>query len=209
MNQPTGWALVAQERRSFADMIEGLDEHRGEATLSGHWTVHEVAAHLLTFTNMSFPKFMLNMIKNRFNYDVMADKVAKAFAAEKSLAQIAADLRSNAAKEAALPGFPAELTLADVTVHRQDIRRPLGLGTDLAPTVAETVLTFLTTHKQAKNLFDVTRLEGVRLVASDLDWASGSGAEVNGTGEAIIMALAGRPVADDLTGEGVAKLVSS
>jgi len=206
MNAPTGWDLVAQQRTTFADMIEGLDEQAGHASLSGHWTVHEVAAHLLTFTNMSFPSFMVNLIKNKFDYDTAADKIAKRFAAEKSLSDIAADLRSNAGKKSAMPGFPAEMTLSDVTIHRQDIRRPLGLGRDLDPGVIEAVLGFMTTHKQAKNLFDVSRLEGLRLAATDSDWTYGSGPVVEGTGEAIMMALAGRPVADDLTGDGVAKL---
>ncbi len=207
MTNPTGWDLVAQQRRTFADMIEGLEEHKDHATLSGHWTVHQVAGHLLTFTNMSFPSFMGNLIKNRFDYDTMADKVATRFASEKSLAEIAADLRTNAAKESAMPGFPAELTLSDVTIHRQDIRRPLGLGTDLDEGVAEAVLGFMTTHKQAKNLFDPARLNGLQLTATDRDWSFGSGDVVEGPAEAIILALTGRPVAADLTGPGVATLL--
>ena len=206
MTEPTGWALVAQERNSFADMIDGLAGHENDATLCGHWTVHEVAAHLLTFTNLSFPQFMFNMLKNRFNYDAMADRVAKRFAAEKSLAEIAVDLRANAAKEAAISSFPAELTLSDVTIHRQDIRRPLGLGNDFAPGVIPTVLEFLTTHKQAKNIFDPARLDGLQLRATDLDWTFGEGEVVEGTAEALVLALAGRPVGAELTGDGATRL---
>ncbi len=207
MTNPTGWDLVAQQRSSFADMIEGLDEYKNHETLCGKWTVHQVAAHLLTFTNLSFPSFMFNLAKNRFDYDTMADKVASNFAVEKSLGQIAADLRTNAAKESAMPGFPAELTLSDVTIHRQDIRRPLGLGTDLDEGVAETVLEFMTTHKQAKNIFDPARLTGVQLKATDRDWTFGSGAAVEGPAEAIILALAGRRVEADLSGDGVVALL--
>ena len=47
----------------------------------------------------------------------------------------------------------------------------------------------------------------VELVAADRDWRFGSGAMVEGPAEAIIMALAGRPVASDLEGEGVAILL--
>ena len=36
------------------------------------------------------------------------------------------------------------------------------------------------------------RIRGLRLVATDLDWAMGKGAEVTGTGEALLMAMAGR-----------------
>lgn len=207
MSHPTGWDLVAQQRKTFADMIDGLEEQRDQPTLAGHWTVHQVAAHLLTFTNLSFPKFMANLFKNRFDYDTMADKVATGFAAEKSMAEIAADLRANAAKESAMPGFPPEMTLSDVTVHRQDIRRPLGLGVDLDEGVAPAVLGFLTTHKQAKAITGDTKLDGLRLVATDLDWTYGSGATVEGPAEALIMALAGRPVQADVSGDGVAELL--
>jgi hypothetical protein len=106
-----------------------------------------------------------------------------------------------------LPGFPAELTLSDITIHRQDIRRPLGLGVDLDEGVAQQVLEFMTTHKQAKNLFDPKRLTGLQLTATDLDWNYGSGAAVEGTGEAIILALTGRRVEADLTGDGVSALL--
>lgn len=204
----TGWALVAEQRRSFADLIEGLTEAQAQQpSLCGHWTVHQVAAHLLTFTELSLPAFMWNMAKNRFDYDTAADRIATRFAAEKSMAQIAADLRAKAAKESALPMFPAEMTLADVTIHRQDIRRPLGLGTDLDDGVVETVLGFLTTHKQAKNIFDVAKLDGVRLVATDRDWSFGAGDLVEGPAEAIMMGLAGRAVGDDLDGDGVPRLI--
>ena len=51
------------------------------------------------------------------------------------------------------------------------------------------------------------RARGVRLVASDVDWSHGTGPEVRGTGEALLMAMAGRLAAlDDLDGAGKAKL---
>ena len=55
----------------------------------------------------------------------------------------------------------------------------------------------------------VKRVKGLHLKATDLDWEHGDagGAEVTGTGEAILMAMAGRPAAlDDLSGPGVAQL---
>jgi hypothetical protein len=41
-------------------------------------------------------------------------------------------------------------------------------------------------------------------VATDLTWSRGDGPEIQGAGEAIVMAIGGRPAAlDDLTGDGV------
>ena len=51
------------------------------------------------------------------------------------------------------------------------------------------------------------RARGVRLVATDLDWTHGKGPEVRGSGEALLMVMAGRRDAlDDLTGPGKATL---
>jgi hypothetical protein len=47
----------------------------------------------------------------------------------------------------------------------------------------------------------------VRLVATDVDWTYGNGPEVRGSGEAVLMAMAGRRAAlGDLDGPGKAKL---
>lgn len=205
-----GWELAAAQRRLFADTIADLsDEQAASPSLCAEWSVHNTAAHLLMFTNMSFPRFMGNMFKNGFNYDKMSTRVARRFSEQFTLGEIADELRKNADKKSAMPGFPGELTLTDVTIHLQDIRRPLGLGVDIDPEVALASLNFMTTHKQAKAIFDPKRLDGVRLVATDIGWTSGSGSEVSGPAEAIMLALAGRPVAADLEGEGVALLLPS
>lgn len=45
---------------------------------------------------------------------------------------------------------------------------------------------------------------GLRLVATDLDWSTGRGPEVRGTAEALLLAVAGRPVVlPELSGAGV------
>lgn len=51
------------------------------------------------------------------------------------------------------------------------------------------------------------RIRGVRLVATDLHFAVGAGAEVRGPAEALLMAIAGRRgVAGELSGPGQRKL---
>lgn len=48
---------------------------------------------------------------------------------------------------------------------------------------------------------------GLRFVATDLDWVKGSGPEVRGRGEALALAVVGRPVAlGEREGEGVPEL---
>jgi hypothetical protein len=51
------------------------------------------------------------------------------------------------------------------------------------------------------------RIRGLRLTATDVDWTTGNGPPVEGTGEALLMALAGRPAAlPELSGRGVQTL---
>ena len=48
---------------------------------------------------------------------------------------------------------------------------------------------------------------GLTLFATDIDWSHGTGPEVRGSGEAILMAVSGRAGAiGDLSGDGVAQL---
>ncbi len=52
-----------------------------------------------------------------------------------------------------------------------------------------------------------SRAKGLRLTAPDIDWTHGSGPTVSGPGEALLVALAGRPSGlTDLTGDGVPTL---
>jgi hypothetical protein len=69
--------------------------------------------------------------------------------------------------------------------------------------VLRTALDFMTTNKKAKMMVTNKPLDGVRLVANDMDWSYGSGAEITGTGEAILMALGDRDVLDELSGDGL------
>lgn len=204
-----GWELAAEQRIAFADLIEPLDdEQAARPSLCEGWTVHQTAAHLLSFTHLGMTKFAWEMAKARFNYDRGADRIARRLAEKYTIAEIAEMLRDRAGAENVAKQFPPELTTSDVTVHLQDIRRPLGLGTDLDPHVVNTVLDFLTTHEQGKSVVSKGRLDGLALTTTDTDWSHGSGAEASGPGEALMMAIAGRPTFDELSGPGVELLVA-
>jgi len=49
--------------------------------------------------------------------------------------------------------------------------------------------------KKAPPIKAAQRIRGLRLTATDVDWTTGNGPPVEGTGEALLMALAGRPAA--------------
>lgn len=98
------------------------------------------------------------------------------------------------------------IALTDGLIHQQDIRRPLGLPRTIP---AERLVPALRTALFGPTLLGVIRVRDVRLVAADIDWTFGRGPEVRGTGEAILMAVAGRPDAvADLAGPGQARLIA-
>lgn len=199
------WNLAAKARNDLADLVEGLSpEQLKQPTYCAEWTAQGVLAHVTSFVETGFVKFVATMVKNRFDFDKVSIDMANAQLA-RPMPDVIASLRAKATKSAALPMFPEELTVSDAAIHTQDVRRPLGLDGSLDDEVLSTALDFLTTHKMATTLVDRKPLEGLRLVATDRDWSFGNGEEIRGTGEALMMAMAGRPVLADLTGPGLAR----
>jgi hypothetical protein len=101
--------------------------------------------------------------------------------------------------------------VCELVIHSQDIRRVIGrprtypeatlrLSLDTCATVLGTLLVVGRTHRVVK---------GLRVAATDIAWSHGSGPEVTGTAEAVLMVIAARPAAlADLSGEG-AKTIAS
>ena len=117
------------------------------------------------------------------------------------------DLVARNLRPSGLPsGFGGGIALTDGTIHHQDIRRALGLPRTIPPHRLVAVLDFalgaptLPAKKHAKDL---------KLAATDIDWSAGEGPEVSGPGEALLMAMSGRPQAlDELAGPGLGTLRS-
>jgi uncharacterized protein (TIGR03083 family) len=94
--------------------------------------------------------------------------------------------------------------LRAMMIHQQDVRRPLGLARTIPKERLRAVLGFVTQRAGSRNLGSASRARGLQLTATDIDWTLGSGPEVRGTGEAVLMAICGRRAAlADLEGDGV------
>ncbi len=198
------WELAAKARRDFADMIETLTpEQLQQQSQCGAWTAEGVLAHITSFVETGLGGFVGTMVKSKFDFDKVSVSMANT-QLQRSVPEVLASLRSQATKSAAMPMFPEEMTVTDIAIHTQDVRRPLGLPGALDDKVLRTALDFMTTNKKAKMMVTNKSLDGVRLVANDMDWSYGTGAEITGTGEAILMALGNRDVLDELSGKGLA-----
>lgn len=199
---PAIWTAVVAERRALiADLADLTAEQWQAPTACGEWDVHDVLAHLVDTAAMTKLGFLRDMVVARFDFD-RANQRGVDRARGESPVQTLASFESVVARTSGPPA-PLATRLVEAFVHGEDIRRAVGLSGDY-PT--DQVLAALELQLRTTTKFGGGKehVEGLRLVADDADWSSGSGAEVSGTPLALLLAVSGRPVRpDDLAGAGV------
>jgi uncharacterized protein (TIGR03083 family) len=198
------WPTIHNERRALADDLAGLTtEQWATQSLCSEWNVHQVLAHLLSAAKMTPPKFLVRMAAARFKFDDYSAKQVAAESAGGPAATLAA-FRAVETRETAPPG-PQETWLGEAFVHGEDIRRPLGIPRAYpSPEVARAIGLYA-----RSNLIigGKTRVAGLTLKASDIDYSVGSGPVVEGPAISLLLAASGRKSAlDELSGPGVQTL---
>jgi uncharacterized protein (TIGR03083 family) len=196
--------MARDEREEFAALLEGLTPQQWKSpTLCEQWRVREVAVHTVSYDELSTAGLVGRFLKGRLNTDRI-NAIGVADYADRAPEQITAMIRAHAEPHGLTGGFGGRIALTDGMIHQQDIRRSVGIPRTIDPERLRTALDFA---RFAPTIRGAWRARGVRLVATDLDWSHGSGPEVRGSGEALLMAMAGRRAAlDDLVGPGKAKI---
>ncbi len=196
--------MACEEREQFADLLAELSPQQWEQpSLCDRWRVQDVVAHVISFDELSRWGLVRRFAKgcfipNRVNAVGVADY------ATRSPQQLSALMREYIQPHGLTAGFDGMIALVDGTIHQQDIRRPLGIPRTIEPERLRAVLEYA---RYAPAVRGAWRARGLRLVATDLDWTHGNGPEVHGSGEALLMAMAGRPDSlNELTGPGQPKL---
>jgi uncharacterized protein (TIGR03083 family) len=202
-------SMIADERRRMAELIESLKpgELRTPSLCAG-WTVHEVAAHLCSPWQLGARRIVPAVLRHGFRVHRANAELVRDLALALTADEIGRELRANAEFAFSPPVVGPLGQLTDLQVHGQDICRPLGLTRDLVPERMLLSLEFLIGPKARGSFVRRGRLDGLRFLAEDLDWEGGQGLlTVRGSGEALMLALTGRPVVlDELSGSGVAAL---
>jgi uncharacterized protein (TIGR03083 family) len=195
--------MARDEREEFAALLEGLTPQQWTSpTLCEQWRVREVAVHTVSYDELSTAGLVGRFLKGRLNTDRI-NAIGVADYADSAPEQITAMIRAHAEPHGLTGGFGGRIALTDGMIHQQDIRRSVGIPRTIDQERLRTALDFA---RFAPTIRGAWRARGVRLVATDLDWSHGSGPEVRGSGEALLMAMAGRRAAlDDLDGPGKAK----
>lgn len=196
--------MACEEREEFAMLLAGLSTDQWEQpSLCERWRVRDVVAHVLSYDELGRWGLVKRFGKGWFVPN-RVNAIGVAEYATRSPEQLTELARACICPRGLTAGFGGMIALVDGTIHQQDIRRPLGIPRAIAPERLCAVLNYALTAPAVRG---ARRARGVRLLATDLDWSHGTGPEVHGSGEAIMMAMAARPSAlDDLTGAGKAIL---
>jgi uncharacterized protein (TIGR03083 family) len=206
------FTMIADERCALADLFDQLTPGQlATPSLCRGWTVHDLAAHLLMGLEATMPEFLRTLMLTRGNFDRANVKLTARWSARRS-GDLAAALRKRSGSRFTPPGQGPQAPLTEILVHGLDVRCALHVDRAIAPERLGQALDFLAAFRlppgaPGPNLVPRGRLDRLRLEASDLDWTSGAGAIVHGTGADLLLALTGRREgADRLTGPGAATL---
>ncbi|MBO0801577.1 MAG: maleylpyruvate isomerase family mycothiol-dependent enzyme [Nocardiopsaceae bacterium] len=196
--------LAAGERRDLADYLDTLTAEEWERpSLCRGWSVRDVAGHVSSYDVLSWPALMALFARSGFSLD-RANQARLAESRRLRADELTARLRECAVPRGVTTLFGCAVALTDGLVHHQDIRRALGHPRQVPPERLAAALEFA---PRARALPAPANLRGIRVIATDLDWSHGTGPEVRGPAEALLVALAGRPQAlADLEGSGLGTL---
>jgi uncharacterized protein (TIGR03083 family) len=201
--EPT-WRVIADERRGLADLLDDLDERQWETpSLCDGWRVREVAAHVaMAPTPPGLGSILVRAVHcrgdfNRLNYRLAIER------AEEPTSAIVASIRDHADSRRLPLITNCRNIHFDILVHTQDIVIPLGLAHPMPVDAAREAAAYI--WGQGWPFYPQRRLAGKRLVADDVAFQVGDGAEIRGPISALLLLMSGRvaTAAPMLTGAGV------
>ncbi len=198
------WPLIRAERVALIADLEPLtDAQWATPSLCAGWTVRDVLAHMTTTAKMTPGRFVGRLASTGFRFNAFNTKGVQdeqgATPAD-ALARFKAQLDRTTA-----PPGPLDAMVAEIVIHAQDIRRPLGIAHTYQPEALMLVGDFVI--KGNLLLGGKRRSTGLTLNATDVDWSRGAGPAVTGPLPSIILALTGRKAGlSDLNGDGLATL---
>jgi len=200
------WTSINDGRLALGDYLAGLSpDEWNMPSLCADWTVKDVAAHMLVIPTMSKGKVFRTFAGSGFNLDKMNAKFVKAVTTEMSTDDIAAQTRATAGSKLVPPGLKLPGVLTELAVHSSDISEGVGRPFSLP---VEDYVASLDHLKNVQAVFgSKQRIAGLTLRTTDAPWSTGSGPEVEGPAQQLLLAVAGRRVAlDRLSGEGLATM---
>ncbi|OBG86085.1 DinB family protein [Mycobacterium sp. E136] len=190
--------LTRDERADLASLLAELtpDEWH-HPSLCTRWTVKDVVAHVVSYEELGTAGLLKRFAKGMV---VNANQVGVDEFASLTPDELLAYLNRHLYPSGLTARLGGTIGFVDGTVHHQDIRRALGRPRTIPADRLARILPLIPGNPR---LGAGRRIRGLRLRATDVDWSHGQGPEVTGPGEALMMAMTGRPAAlGDLDGPG-------
>ena len=198
------WKHIHSERAQMADTWTGLSAPQWAApSWCQGWSVQDTAGHIVAAAEQTPVNFYKEMTAAGFKFNVFTDRGARRVGSA-GPDELVRRLRARTTTTNHPPA-PVMAMLGEIVVHGEDIRRPLGLKHQ----PPEAALMAVADSWKNSNLLigSKRRIAGLRLQATDAEWAHGDGPEVSGPLLSLILAMTGRKaVHPDLSGDGVAEL---
>ena len=117
--------MATAERTDLADFLATLTLDQWEApSLCERWRVRDVVAHVMSFDGVTLVGMLRRAVRGRL---IHINQVGVDELASLSTEQLLDRLRGHLRPQGLATTFGGRLALLDVTIHHQDIRRPLGV----------------------------------------------------------------------------------
>jgi uncharacterized protein (TIGR03083 family) len=202
------WAVIAGQRLALAELMAGRPPEDWErASLCSEWRIRDVVAHVaLTPHSPTVGAILRAAVRARGDFDRVNRDMARAYAARPP-AELVADLRESADSRRKPAITTLDNLLFDVLVHVQDVAVPLGVEHPMPLDAAREGLARV--WRRGWPFWAKRTLRGLRLEATDVEWAVGDGPVVRGPAQALLLLLTGRTAAalPALVGAGRAPLI--
>jgi uncharacterized protein (TIGR03083 family) len=202
--EPTLMCMARAERADLHTFLTTLTPQQWDTpSLCSRWSVKDVVAHVISYEELGTMGLIKRFVKGRI---VRANEVGVDEFAALSPQELLEFLGNHLTPKGLTAGFGGMIAFVDGMIHHQDIRRALGQPRTIPADRLGRVLGLVPGNPR---LGAGRRIRGLRLRATDIDWTHGRGPEVSGPGEALLMAMAGRPAAvADLAGPGLGTLAA-
>jgi uncharacterized protein (TIGR03083 family) len=212
ITKPTKQEYQAMTRGELEDLSALLhtfsDAQWDEPSLCDGWKVRHVIGHMCMGSTMSPLALIPRLVPYGFNLPRASSEESFKYGESHTPSEMLATFDRVVVAQPR-PGLgkvaPPNEWFVDKLIHNQDIRRPQGLTRTIEPShlvAAIEVLPRLGGFIQSKRV-----CKGLTFTATDVDHSVGSGPEVRGPGEALVLAMSGRSVGlAELQGDGVATL---
>ncbi|MEU0540924.1 maleylpyruvate isomerase family mycothiol-dependent enzyme [Nocardia sp. NPDC005978] len=184
------WCAVAEERAALLALLEPLPETAWDTrSLCADWRVRDVVAHLILSSEVRLPRLLRELIRARGDIHGLIRDSSIAHAEQHSATELLAQLRESVPVRFTPFGTGPIDRLMDLVVHAQDIAIPLGIDHPVPAFAGRLALE----HVWGMRDFRAQRrFRGRRLMATDLDWAAGSGAVTEARAVELLMLITGR-----------------